>query len=248
MASSAVEALVFAGGSGSRMGSTDKPKQFLEVGGHPIISYTLERFAMHPQVSGITVSCIAGWIGYLQGLVDKEPWGGKVSIVPGGSTGQESIFCALKAIHDAHPDDEDAIVLVHDGVRPLIDERTISACIESVRTRGATATTARCVETVIIEGQDGRVERIADRSKCRLARAPQAFRTNELYRAHLQSQEEGRNNFIDSISLMSHYGHEIFTVDGPIENIKVTTPGDYFLVKSFMDMEDFGQLWRGGDK
>jgi 2-C-methyl-D-erythritol 4-phosphate cytidylyltransferase len=237
-----VDALIFAGGSGSRMGPTEKPKQFLEVGGRPIILYTLQHFARNDQVNNITVSCIAGWVEYLRDLVDKEPWGDRVDIVPGGSTGQESIFRALEAIHDKHPDDEEAIVLVHDGVRPLIDDATIIACIDSVRTRGATATTAKCIETVIIEGEDGTIERIADRSRCRLARAPQGFRTNELYRAHLMSQAEGRDDFIDSISLMSYYGHEIYTVDGPIENIKVTTPGDYFLVKSFMDMEDYGQL------
>lgn len=244
MQSPIVDALIFAGGTGKRMTGSSVPKQFLLLGGRPIIAYTLDHFAKHPQVTGITVVCLESWIDYLREVVDSQGYATPVTIIPGGTTGQESRLLGIRSIHGAHPGDEDAIVLVHDGVRPLIDEKTITDCIKSVRAYGCTATTAPAIETVILTNEDGTVERLEDRDRCRLARAPQGFRTEELWRGYERAEEEGRD-FLDSVSLMAGYGHTIYTVEGPAENIKVTTPADYFAFKSFMDMQDLGQLWGG---
>lgn len=238
-----VDALIFAGGAGRRMTGSDRPKQFLELGGKPIIMYTMDKFAQNPLVTGITVVCIESWMGYLEELLGSADYSQPVTIVPGGNSGQESIFNGLKAIHDSHPDDKGAVVLVHDGVRPLIDEESITACVESVVEHGPTAVTAPAIETIAVLNDDGTVRALEDRSHCRLARAPQGFLTEELYAAHLRAQAEGKDSFIDSVSLMAHYGYTIHTVEGPVENIKITTPADYFSFKSFMDMKDLGQLW-----
>ncbi len=238
-----VEAVVFAGGVGRRMGGSRRPKQFLELGGRPILDYTIERFASHPLVSHVVVACLADWIPYLEDVLSLRNHAASIEVVPGGATGQESIFCGLSALHERHPDDADAIVLVHDGVRPLIDEQTITACVRSVCERGATATVAPAIETIVLRDGEGTVREIIPRANVGLARAPQAFRLEELYAAHLRAQREGLDEFIDSVSMMSHFGHTIYTVEGPAENIKVTTPMDYYAFKGYMEARDQRMLW-----
>lgn len=240
-----VEAVIFAGGVGRRMGAGPRPKQFLELGGRPIIDYTIAHFAEHPQVTRVVVVCLESWIPYLEQVLAKRRYVTAINIVSGGSTGQESIFKGVRHLHELHPDDENAIVLIHDGVRPLIDEKTITDCIESVRTRGCTATIAPAIETITLTDEDGAISQVIPRSEVSLARAPQAFRLEELYGAHLKAQEEGLDEFIDSVSLMTHYGYKIYTVEGPAENIKVTTPMDYYAFKGYMDARDQRMLWSG---
>ncbi len=238
-----VEAVIFAGGIGRRMGSGPRPKQFLELSGRPIIDYTIAHFAEHPLVSSIVVVCLESWIGYLHKVLERRHYKVPIAVVPGGSTGQGSIFNGLRHLHDACPDDADAIVLVHDGVRPLIDEKTITACVESVRERGCTATVSPAIETIVVGGEVGAITQFIPRSEVSLARAPQAFRREELYAAHLRAQAEGKDDFIDSVSMMSAYGYPIYTVQGPAENIKVTTPMDYYAFKGYMDARDQRMLW-----
>ncbi|MDO4796935.1 MAG: IspD/TarI family cytidylyltransferase [Coriobacteriales bacterium] len=238
-----VEAVIFAGGVGRRMGGSKRPKQFLELGGRPIIDYTIEHFATHPLVTGVVVVCLESWIDYLRRVLDRRHYDVPIRVVAGGSTGQESICNGVTALHDAHPGDQDAIVLVHDGVRPLINEQTITDCVRSVRERGCTATVAPAIETIVLTSEDGAVSQVIPRAEVGLARAPQAFLLEQLYEAHLRSQKDGLDEFIDSVSLMSHYGHTIYTVQGPAENIKVTTPMDYYAFKGYMEARDQRMLW-----
>jgi 2-C-methyl-D-erythritol 4-phosphate cytidylyltransferase len=224
------------------MGSSKRPKQFLELGGRPIIDYTLAHFAEHPLISRIVVACLADWIDYLRDICDRRRYDVPIDIVRGGATGQESIFLGLSHLREGHAGDEDAIVLVHDGVRPLIDEKTITDCIDSVETRGATAVVAPATETIIVNGPDQTISSALERDACSLARAPQGCHTEDLFRAHVASRE-AHLEFIDSISMLAYYGHTIYTVEGPLENIKVTTPLDYYAFKGYMDARDQRMLW-----
>ena len=110
-------ALIFAGGSGTRMNTKSRPKQFLELHGKEIIIYTLEHFERHPDIDAIAIVCIEPWIEYLKKALKKHDITKVKWIVPGGETGQDSIFNGLDAIHKDCP--EDSIVLIHDGVRIL---------------------------------------------------------------------------------------------------------------------------------
>ena len=141
-------ALIFAGGSGKRMNTKARPKQFLELHGKPIIIYTLEQFEMQPSVDGIVVVCLEGWISHLERMIRKFGMEKVKAIVPGGASGQESIFNGVKKIHELYP--EDAVVLVHDGVRPLIDGDTIQAAIECTLEHGSAITTAPAIETITV--------------------------------------------------------------------------------------------------
>lgn len=185
--------VIFAGGVGSRMRGAKVPKQFLELGGKPIIAHTIDHFEKHPMVAGVVVVCVASGIDHMREIVEDAHYSKVLSIVPGGETGQDSIFMGLSELNRLGVTDEDSIVLIHDGVRPLIDEQTITACIDSVSQYGPTATVAPSAET-IIEEENGVVERVVDRSRCKLARAPQGFKFNEIYAEHLRALKEGRHD------------------------------------------------------
>lgn len=238
-----VEALIFAGGVGRRMGGSKRPKQFLELGGRPIIDFTIAHFVGHPLVTGMVVVCLEEWIPYLRSYLLSRKYDMDIDVVPGGATGQESIFNGLRHLHGLHPGDRSSVVLVHDGVRPLIDAQTITSCVESVLAYGPTATIAPASETIIAMDDDGTVAQVLPRSACGLARAPQGCMLEDLYACHLRAQAEGKAEFIDSISMLSHYGYPIHTVEGPAENIKVTTPMDYYAFKGYMEARDQRMIW-----
>ena len=117
-------AVIFAGGVGKRMHSKDIPKQFLKLHDKPIIIHTLELFQNSPEIDAIVISCLADYIGYMGKLTQKFNLNKVQKIVPGGKSGQESIYNGLKAAEAVGNRDKD-IVLIHDGVRPLITEKTI---------------------------------------------------------------------------------------------------------------------------
>jgi 2-C-methyl-D-erythritol 4-phosphate cytidylyltransferase len=235
-------ALIFAGGTGQRMNSRTLPKQFLEIHGKPIIIYTLEQFDHHPQIDGIIVACISDKIEYLYSLVEKFQISKVVSIVPGGETGQLSIFNALCEASNRYQ--SDTTVLIHDGVRPLIDQQTISKCITCIQTHGNAITTAPAVETVIISNDNKTsIEAIVQRSRCDLARAPQGFKLGEILTVHKEALEAGINDSIDSATLMSSYGIKLHTVEGPSENIKITTPTDFYTFRGILDARENMQVF-----
>ena len=234
-------ALIFAGGTGQRMNTKTVPKQFLELHGKPILIYTLDLFESHSEIDGIVVVCLASWIERLKAMLRKYGITKVRSIVPGGMNGQESIFHGLEWIHAHCP--EDTIVLVHDGVRPLIEEQTISDDLECVRKHGNAITVAAAQETVTIDNNGIKVGTIVNRSQCKLARAPQCFRIGELYIAHQRAREENRQDFIDSASLMQYYGHELFMVEGPAYNLKITTPTDYYIFRALKDAMEDSQIF-----
>ena len=234
-------ALIFAGGAGRRMHSAGKPKQFLELHGKPIIIHTLEHFDRHPEIDAIAVVCIAGWIDYLKDLlirfhIKKVRW-----IVPGGETSQESTRAGL-GILEANCDPRDTIVLIHDGVRPLITEKLISDNIAAVRQYGNAITAAPAIETIITVDDNEDVTELIDRQVCRLARAPQSFYLSDIIAMHQKAMADNYDKMIDSASLMIHYGVKLHLVEGPAENIKITTPSDFYIFKAIQEARENMQI------
>ena len=234
-------ALIFAGGSGTRMNSKSRPKQFLQFYGKELIMHTLENFQNHFEINGIAVVCIEEWIPYLNKLLEKYGIDKVKAIVFGGVTGQESIFKGLKAIK-TFDKDEKSIVLIHDGVRPFINEDVISSCIKTVKEKRSAITVVPATET-IITSEDGKISTITDRSKCCLARAPQCFYLDDILDAHHKAIKDGNLNMIDSASLMKFYGHELYTVQGNADNIKITTPADFYTFKALYEVRENQQIF-----
>lgn len=233
--------VIFAGGSGKRMHTKSRPKQFLEYQGKPIIIYTLELFDNHPMIDGIIVACVEEWIPFLEKMLKKFEINKVKAIVPGGETGQESIYKGLVTANSLS-ESEDDIVLIHDGVRPLITEQTITDNIEMVKKEGSCITCIPATETFIVTQPDGGLE-IPTRDNSLIARAPQSFYLKNILASHERARVEGRHDFIDSCSMMHHYGYRLGRVIGPMENIKITTPTDYFIFKAMVEVHENQQIF-----
>jgi 2-C-methyl-D-erythritol 4-phosphate cytidylyltransferase len=234
-------AIIFAGGVGQRMNAGATPKQFLELHGRPIMIHTLELFDSHPEIDGIVIACVAEWIEHLKGLLERFRINKVVDIVPGGKTGQMSIFNALEAAEAKFP--RDSVVLIHDGVRPLIKQETVTANIAKVNACGSAITTAPTVETFVVVDEDMAVQEVPERAKSRLAKAPQSFVLSDIIDVHRWAQNDNVLDTIDSCTLMNTYGKEVTLVEGPTQNIKITTPIDYFIFKAVVEAEENLQIY-----
>lgn len=155
-------AVIFAAGIGERMEYSSKPKQFLEFQGKPVLAYTMEHFQQHREIDGIVLVALEGWLDYCWKMAAAWRLDKLVAVVPGGETSQESIRMGLEKTREVYG--EDVVVLIHDGVRPLIDEETISKCIRSVREYGSAITVSQQMETIMFNGQPGQAYNAADES------------------------------------------------------------------------------------
>lgn len=227
-------AIIFAGGVGSRFKMSEKPKQFQQVDGKEILVHTLEKFQNTSDVDSIILVMVEDWIDYTNRLLDKYQLNKVKHIVPGGKTGQGSIFNGLDCAYQNYP--KDSIVLVHDGVRPIIDSTLIKKNIESVKKYGNAITVAPAIETVIAL-DDNKIKEVYDRSNCWHAKAPQSFVLQDLYSAHLKAQSENKFNFIDSANIMDYYGYDLHIVEGSSSNIKITTNKDYYTLLAYVELE-----------
>ena len=234
-------ALIFAGGIGKRMHSKDLPKQFLSIHDKPIIIRTIEHFQKHEKIDAIVVVCVAEYLDYCKQLITQYNLTKVISVVPGGETGQLSIYNGLVSAKKL-VQDEPTCILIHDGVRPLINKAVISNCISSVEKYGSAITCVKAKETVL-EIKDQIVEDIPNRDSLLLARAPQCFILDELLQEHETALLKNITTFIDSASMMKSAGYQLHTVLGPEENIKVTTPDDFFLMRAILDLQENKQIY-----
>lgn len=234
--------LIFAGGTGQRMNGSSVPKQFLIVHGKPVIVHTIKHFQKCSLIDSIVVVCIKDYIGHLNSLLEKYKLDKVVSVVEGGDCGQASIFNGLKELTRLYGENNEDIVLIHDGVRPLIDEKIIVENIECVKAHGNAITVAKSTETVVLLNKSAVVDSVMDREYCNVAKAPQSFYLKDIYKSHLKAISENKLDFIDSAMLMQYYGYKIHTVVGSIENIKITTPMDYYLFRAILDARENEQV------
>jgi 2-C-methyl-D-erythritol 4-phosphate cytidylyltransferase len=235
-----VTALIFAGGTGERMNSKTKPKQFLEMNGKPVLIHTIEYFEQHGEVDNIVVVCLKSWIDELKKLlkrnfIHKVKW-----IVGGGNTGQESIYNGLNAIKDIC--DDSSIVLIHDGVRPLISKELISENIRCVKNFGSSITISYSNETIAFVENNDNILNIGDRNKIGIAKAPQGFYFKDIWKSHQKSKAEKINYMTDSATLMDYYGFKLHTVMSSPYNIKITTPSDYYIFRAIYEARENSQI------
>ena len=200
-------ALLTAAGSGTRM-HQDIPKQFIHVDNKPVIIHTMEAFQKHPGIDAIIVVTIASWTDVLRAYarqfnITKLKW-----IVPGGETGQESIFNGLRTLKEDSQVPEDAIVMVHDGNRPMVSS---------------------------IESDDG-ISSCTSTERERLFRTqtPHTYLLNDLYEAHLEAQKRGITGTAASCMLMKELGKTTWFSKGSEENLKITTLDDLRIFKALL--------------
>ena len=232
-------ALIFAGGTGQRMNARAKPKQFLELHGKAIIIYTLEHFESHPEIENIVVVCIENWINELKHLLRLYALEKVSQIVPGGDGGDHSIYNGLLALDNiCRPDD---IVLIHDGVRPLINADLISANIIKAKERGNAITVEAATESVVRLGCGDQITEVPPREEMYSAKAPQSFRYGLIWDLYKRARKDGIRT-IDSAHLCSIYGVEMHTVKSPPNNMKITAPADYYIFRALFEAMENEQI------
>ena len=210
-----VVAIIFAGGTGVRMGA-ELPKQFLEVEGKPIMIHTLDLFENSPLVDEIYIACKEDYMDLLKELVERFEIKKVRSIVPGGTSALGSQYNGLAeaAKHNA----DDAIVLIHDGVRPCINDELIEKVVKLTEEKGAVATCTPMFETPVVSKGGEIVEETPLRADCYTAQAPQAFRLGELLKAHEEVRPDNPEytGLVDSCSLMRSIGKDASPTDATI--------------------------------
>ena len=214
--------IIVAGGKGLRMGS-DIPKQFLPIGGKPVLMRTLERFRAYSEELQIILVLPEAQQDYWQELCNNYDFQVDFLLANGGQTRFHSVQNGLALI----PDDAEGVVGVHDGVRPFPSIEVIKNCYETARTAKAVIPVIPIVETV--RHLDDEKSKTVPRDHYRLVQTPQTFDIQLLKAANRQPYNDG---FTDDASVVESYGHQITLVEGNRENIKITTPYDIIVAEA----------------
>lgn len=237
-------AIIFAGGVGKRMQNTATPKQFLRINDKPIIIHTLEIFERCDQIDKIIVVMVESHVPYTQKLVKKYNLSKVEDIVNGGETGQLSIYNGLLRAKNINTD-ENKIVLIHDGVRPFIDEDLILRNIESVKKYRSAISCVKQNETTVLMSNQQSIDSITDRDCTYIARAPQSFYLEDILECHTKYLNKKLYNAIDSCTMMISLGKKVHLVECNDNNIKITTPIDFYIAKALFAAKENIELFGG---
>ena len=226
-------ALIIAGGSGHRMGQ-DIPKQFINVYDKPILIYTLEGFQKHPQIDAIEVVCIDGWHEVLwayakQFGIDKLQW-----VVSGGETGQESIRNGVYNLEGKLQDDD--VVIVHDGIRPLVDETVLTDVILKCKEHGNGVTSMPYNEQIFVIDDEVSTVQYIPRETLRRVSTPQAYQFGLLDSKYHEAYEKEIGIYGSSYTntMMVELGERLYFAAGSDKNIKLTTTDDLEMFKAYL--------------
>jgi len=229
-------AIIVAGGKGERMQSRTR-KQYLTLGNIPILGHTVMKFDRCEDIHEIILVIPSKDIEYCQKyIVDPFQFSKTIHLTSGGQTRQDSVFNGLKFARTRSGYPEKTIVMIHDGVRPFVDDTIIKACIKNAVKHGACVPAVKITDTVKQADSDGCVEKTVKRDKLYGIQTPQGFKLNLILDAF---DHAAKTDFAgtDDASLMEHSGHKVYIVKGSKRNIKITTPYDLVMGKYLLDSE-----------
>jgi len=219
-------AIIPAAGSGIRM-QDERPKQFLDVDGRPLVAVTLEKFQVCPAIHTVILVVPQRDVAYSQNEIVERYGLRKVEkVVVGGERRQDSVRLGIEASGG-----DCGLVLIHDGVRPLVTPDLIVRVVEAAQENRAVITGLVAKETVKEIDEDALVMKTYDRQKVWLVQTPQVFRYEDILMAHRRAVEEGWEEVTDDALLVERLGISVKMVEGSEDNIKVTTPQDLELVR-----------------
>lgn len=222
-------AIIVAAGSGSRFGA-DRPKQFLEIGGKPLLIHTLEKFEQCASIDKIVLILSENEIEEFQKTLAEFPISKISKIIAGGKTRAKSVRNGILSLDS----EKTKIVAVHDGARPFVSPEEIAETIEKAKKNGAVCLVAPVFDT-IKKVENGKIVETIDRNSLRRALTPQTFKVEILKKAFTPANFD--ENATDECFLVEKAGHEIFFIDGSAKNIKITTREDFEIAKVFLENE-----------
>ncbi|WP_042702775.1 2-C-methyl-D-erythritol 4-phosphate cytidylyltransferase [Methanobrevibacter arboriphilus] len=231
-------AAILAGGTGTRMGNIEKPKQFLLLGKKPVIIHTIEKFYINENFEKIIVLCPKQWINYTEDLVVKYiPNPDKVIVIEGGNIRNDTIMNAINYIEDNYNVDDNDIIITHDSVRPFISHRIIEDNIKYAKEFGACDTVIPATDT-IVESKDNKfISNIPDRQNMYQGQTPQSFVLKKLKKLYNMIPDEEKDILTDACKIFTINNEKVFLVNGEVTNIKITYPNDLRVANSILKGE-----------
>lgn len=227
--------VILAGGVGSRMGNVEKPKQFLTVGGKPIIIHTLEKFYVNDKFEKIIVLCPEPWIEHTKNLIQKYLKDeGRIVVLSGGATRNDTIMNSISYIEKEYGLDEDTVIVTHDSVRPFVTHRIIEENIKYAVEYDACDTVIPATDTIVQSDNNKTISSIPDRSKMYQGQTPQSFKAKKLKDLFLSLSEEEKEILTDAAKIFVIKGENVHLVEGEVFNIKITYPYDLRVAESML--------------
>ena len=226
---------VLAGGVGKRMGNAEKPKQFLTIGGKPIIAHTVEKFAICDEFEKVIVLTPKKWIEHTRNILGKYlPDMSRIIIAVGGDTRNETLMNAIGVIEEEGNLDDDTIVVTHDAVRPFVTYRIIKDNIEAAGRVGACDTAFPATDPIVRSENGTLIAEIPDRSQLFQGQTPQSFRAKKLRDLYRSLTDDEKDILTDAAKIFVMKGEDVEIVRGESFNIKITYPYDIKVAETIL--------------
>lgn len=230
--------VVLAGGVGNRMGNVEKPKQFLNIGGKPILIHTLEKFFVNDKFEQIIVLCPAQWVEHTKNLIKKYLGDtDRVVVLTGGKTRNDTIMNSVAYIEEKFGIDDDTVIVTHDSVRPFLTHRIIEENIKYALEYGACDTVIPATDTIVASEDHKVISDIPDRSKMYQGQTPQSFKVKKLKELYGELTDEEKEILTDAAKIFVIKGEKVHLVEGEVFNIKITYPYDLRVAETLVKGE-----------
>lgn len=233
-----VFSVILAGGTGNRMGNTDKPKQFLTIKDKPIIIHTIEKFAVQADFEKVIVLCPKEWIEHTKQLVKKYiDDSDRIVVIKGGDTRNETIMNSIDYIEENYTLDDDTVIVTHDSVRPFVTHRIIKENIKAAQEFGACDTVIPATDTIVESADGDIISTIPQRRKMYQGQTPQSFKAKNLRDLYNTLTDTEKEMLTDAAKILVMKGQNVHLVSGETYNIKITYPYDLRIARSLLEDE-----------
>lgn len=234
-----VFSVILAGGTGNRMGNTDKPKQFLTIKDKPIIIHTVEKFLSNPDFEKIIVLTPMMWIDHTKRIINRYIGDcDKIAVIAGGDTRNETIMNSINYIEENYNLDDDTIIVTHDSVRPFVTHRIITENIKAAKKYGACDTVIPATDTIVESYDANVISAIPERKNMYQGQTPQSFKAKQLRDIYNSLTNAERDILTDAAKILVMKGKDVHLVQGETYNIKITYPYDLKIAKSLIEEEE----------
>ncbi|MBE6508191.1 MAG: 2-C-methyl-D-erythritol 4-phosphate cytidylyltransferase [Methanobrevibacter sp.] len=229
-------AAILAGGIGSRMGGTDTPKQFLNLGNKPVIIHTIEKFVINNHIDKIIVLTPENYINHTNHLIKEHiSDSADIIVIEGGETRNDTLLNSIRYIEENFGIDDDSIIVTHDSVRPFVTHRIIEDNIEVAKKYGACDTVIPATDTIVESVNNNTIESIPVRDYYYQGQTPQSFNIKKLFNLINSLTEEETNILTDACKIFTLKDEDVYLVEGEVTNIKITYPYDLKLANTILE-------------
>ncbi|AHG85692.1 2-C-methyl-D-erythritol 4-phosphate cytidylyltransferase [Bibersteinia trehalosi] len=228
---------ILAGGKGTRMGITDLPKQFLELGKKPIIIHTIEKFMLIPEFKKVVLGIHPDWVIYMEDLVDKylSIYKDRIVITAGGEDRNSTIENVIRAIEQIAPINDEDIIVTHDAVRPFLTLRIIEDNIRLAQQCDAVDTVVEAIDTIVESLDNTTITSIPERKYYYQGQTPQSFKMKDFLTQYQALSVEQKELLTDACKIFVINGRKVALAKGEYSNIKVTTITDLKIARSMLE-------------